>query len=298
MTEGVYDSRVMRTGTLPWPALALAIAPAVHARAAQAPVDLDAGLDTVELEAAWGPIASSTYHLREQHSAVAEAMDAGPRTPRARHSVDALRALLPPPDADVLWDLDPRCVTPFLSQLHPGVTPRLRHAHLPARLEEMLRDQGTLDEWTPKAIEGGRGTVLRATEKELAVLLRVHVEFELVPDEMFLLPAQFEGLLVWDRATDRPRSFHLALPSRDTNFDLNYRDSVDIGHLPLMQVATPGASAAGPEADAARRRLRESFYPSAKIRWRPLAEALARAKANGRRLHVMQLFGTLDDESC
>lgn len=276
------------------PALLLVLAPAVDAR----------GQDTVELEAAWGPIASSTYHFTERHPAVARAFGAGPTTPRAAHPLDALRALLPPADvlagtaADAVWVLDVDLVLPFLAQLHPGVTSRLRHAHPPGDLAEILRKQGDLAIWTPPAVEGGRASLLRATEDELAVLLRVHVEFELIPDQLFFLPAQFEGHLVWDRIDDRPRSFHLALPPRNTNFDINYEHTADIGYLPLMQVATAGAAPAGPEAEPARQRMRESFYPACRIQWRSLADAFARAKENGRRLHVMQLFGTFDDESC
>ena len=67
------------------------------------------------------------------------------------------------------------------------------------------------------AVEGGRGTLLSVTDEELEILVRVHVEFELIAGEMHLLPAQFEGRLQWDRGADRPSSFHLRLPPRDTN---------------------------------------------------------------------------------
>ena len=260
--------------------------------------------DQVELEVAWGPIASTTYRLPERFPVVRAIFEAGAAAPRASVPVESLRVLLP--EAGVLADADPGAmwtlgvdrVLPLLAKLHPGVTRRLRHAHAPPA--ETARRQGGDGPpgWSAPAVEGGRATLLRSSQEELAVLLRVHVEWELIPGELYFLPAQFEGLLVWDRRSDRPRSLHLALPSRDTNFDLNYADRVDIGHLPLMQVATAGAVPAGSEAEPARQRLRESFYPSARIRWRSLAEALARARENGRRLHVLQLFGTFDDESC
>jgi hypothetical protein len=233
------------------------------------------------MTAEWGPVQTSTYHLGALFPAVEEAMTAGPTAPEALHSWSSLETLLPigavgPED---VWELDPAKLTPFLAQLHPGVRTRLRHRN--------------------PAVEGGRATLLRATPEELEILLRVHVEFELLPDELHFLPAQFEGRLVWDCVNLRPKSFHLALPPRDTNYDLNYRNSIDIGYLPLMQVSSEGATrASGPEAEAARARLRASFYPSDRIEWHSLEEALARAKKSGRRLHVMQLFGTLDDESC
>ncbi len=275
--------------------LALALAPLVDARPAQ---------DTVALEAAWGPIVSSTYDLHQKPD-VARALGAGPATTRAEYPLEALRALLPPADvlaqddAEVVWELDVERVLPFLAQLHPGVTKRLRHAHVPEDLAEILREQGDDPAgWTPPAVEGGRATLLSKTEDELAVLLRVHVEFELIPERLYFLPAQFEGHLVWDRAADRARCFHLALPPRDTNYDINYVGAADIGYLPRMLVATKGAEPAGADAEPARQRMRESFYPALRIRWRSLAEAQARAEEDGRRLHVIQLFGTFDDESC
>ena len=250
---------------------------AVASPAVTGPQDAPA---TFELVAAWGPVESDTYRVAARHPAVARAMNAGPATPRATFDARMLRPFLPREDARVgaVWEVAVDDALPFLALLHPGVSKEMR--------------------FEGPAVEGGRATLLRQDAEELAVLVRVHVEFELIPRDLQFLPAQFEGHLVWDRAADRPRSFHLALPPRDTNFDINYKNDVDIGYLPLMQVATEGARPAGPEAEPARQRMRESFYPSSRIRWRSLEEALARARENGRRLHVMQLFGTLDDESC
>ena len=246
------------------------------------PLLLAAPGETVELHAAWGPVASSTYRLHHQFEEVSARLSAGPRTPVALHPSSALKALLPigataPTD---VWALDVDEVLPFLAQLDPGVTKELRH--------------------DGPAVEGGYATLLRATPEALEVLLRVHVEFELVEDELWLLPAQFEGHLVWDCVANAPRSFHLALPSRDTNYDLCYGRTIDIGHLPLMTVGTAGsARPTGAAADAARARLRAAFYPSDRIAWHAsLADAFAAAQESGKRLHVMQLFGTLDDESC
>ena len=259
---------------------------------------------SLECVAEWGPVASSVYPRVREAKAVAEQIDSGPRVPRRTHTFDSFRAFLPPPqDADEgpspnVWDVDVEDALVFLRQLHPGATARMRHAHIPDRLKDVLRDQGSdPNAWKPRSIEGGKATLIASTAEELSILIRVHMEFELVPDEMYLLPAQFEGTLVWDRANDRPKGFHLALPPRNTNYDL-IAGSVDIGYLPLMQVASAGAERSGPEADEARARLRAAFYPSDRIEWRTLEDALERANKNGRRLHVVQLFGTLDDESC
>lgn len=288
----------------------------------------------IECHAAWGPVKSSVYPLVRARDGVEEQIGSGPRTLTQSHPVTSFRALLPPaaspaptggeggsgvargkghggdhpvtdettdatPELERVWEIDVAHVLPFLKQLHPGATERMRFGRIPADLAKIMRDQGSDPaEWSPKSVEGGRATLISRTDAELAVLLRVHMEFELVPDEVFLMPSQFEGTLIWDRVAHKPKSFHLALPPRDTNYDLSAYHAIDIGYLPLMQVATDKAVRSGAEADAARERLRRSFYPSARIEWRSLEEGLARAKKSGRRLHVVQLFGTLDDESC
>jgi hypothetical protein len=48
----------------------------------------------------------------------------------------------------------------------------------------------------------------------------------------------------------------------------------------------------------ARQRLARMFYGFAAIQWTPFETALAKAKAEKKPLHVVVLFGTLDDESC
>lgn len=235
--------------------------------------------EPLELTAAWEPFTSSTYDFMNRHAEVREIMSAGPTTPVASYAPEAFLPLVPGRRKPVgtVWEIDVADVIPFLAQLHPGATPRLRHKG--------------------PAVEGGRAVLLSKSAEEFEILLRVHCEFELISGEMHLLPAQFEGHLVWDRLIGEPKSFHLALPPRDTNFDIYYKRSIDIGFIPRMELASTGAEPAGEHADAARAQFRESFY-GPQVRWRSLAEALARARISGKPLHVMQLFGTLDDESC
>jgi hypothetical protein len=77
----------------------------------------------------------------------------------------------------------------------------------------------------------------------------------------------------------------------------------DIVYVPRMRLR--GGSAPGKikweesiEEREARLRLAAKFYKFAAIQWTPFEEALARAKAEKKPLHVLVLFGTLDDESC
>ena len=58
----------------------------------------------------------------------------------------------------------------------------MRHAHPSERLEKILRAQGSDPAlWPPRSIEGGRATWIERTEDRFVLLVRVHVEFELVP---------------------------------------------------------------------------------------------------------------------
>ncbi len=256
---------------------------------------------TLETVAEWGPVHSSTYTIVARFEDAREAMESGPAVAKAKHAILKLRELLPPKGTAVgeVWNIDAAPVLPMLAQFHAGVTSRLRHANPPQSAIDKLGEEVARKRYMTPAVEGGRATLLSLDDDQFEVLLRVHVEFELIPKKMWLLPAQHEGVMIWDRKSNKPISLHLRLPPRDTNFDINHhKGGADIGYLPLMQVATAGAKPAGPKADAARQLLRESFYPASKIQWRTLADAFARAKDNGRMLHVMQLFGTLDDESC
>ena len=50
--------------------------------------------------------------------------------------------------------------------------------------------------------------------------------------------------------------------------------------------------------DEARKRVARGFYPFARIDWLTLEEGLAESRASDRPLHVILLFGSLEDESC
>ena len=49
---------------------------------------------------------------------------------------------------------------------------------------------------------------------------------------------------------------------------------------------------------AARNALELKFYRFAEIGWRPVTEAVELAKLNNRPIHVVLVWGALDDESC
>ena len=103
--------------------------------------------------------------------------------------------------------------------------------------------------------------------------------------------------------------FELALPDQSANVDINMAMpgglSADIGRIPRMELR--GATESAEEVVGfteqipiveARTRLRREFYPFARVEWLELGEALQAARAQEKPLHVIALFGSLDDESC
>lgn len=84
----------------------------------------------------------------------------------------------------------------------------------------------------------------------------------------------------------------------------------DIGFVPRLELVANGERLAADgelsreawttrlDAGRAERLLAERFYAFATIDWLPFDAAVREAAASGRPLHVVALFGTLDDESC
>ena len=162
----------------------------------------------------------------------------------------------------------------------------------------------------------GTYACLRALGPRLAeILIRAHAEFVL-EEGITYTPAQFEGRLVLDRVAGALRSFRLALPDRNPNVDVNVpvevsgaageppkrMISADIGWVPCMSLE--GGERSGGDwtssipDEEARKRLARRFYAFAAIEWRPFEEAVRRARERRRPLHVVAVFGALDDESC
>ena len=96
------------------------------------------------------------------------------------------------------------------------------------------------------------------------------------------------------------------MPDRDTNVDINVLKpgaefpEVDIGYVPRLGLWTEANPPARDELalEEARLRLRRAFYDFASIDWQPLEDLFWYAEHDGRPMHVIVLFGTLDDESC
>ena len=239
------------------------------------------------LRARWEPLAESKYGLYGSQE-LRDLLGAGPSEPERGHPRERFAALLPAEDVELgePFALEPEHFLVFLRQFHPGATPRPRYGQ-----------------------PGAFGCLIARDDESLELFYRVHAGFQLDAD-VFLTPAQFEGRLLWERAPGRPLAFSLALPARNTNVDINARIGdhgvADIGFVPVMELALEPAvdgdhARAGGERvelDVARARLRSAFYRFAAIGWLPLVEAHRRAQEQAKPLHVVILFGTLDDESC
>ena len=153
------------------------------------------------------------------------------------------------------WMAQKTAVLPFLRQIHAGAKTDLHVGCV-----------------------GGPGTfacLLARDASTIDVLFRSHAEFDLANGTTLPTPAQFEGRLQWSVTDRAPLAFRLAVPDRDTNYDLNapQGDSgtslADIGYRPTMELAS--ARAPDPidpaRLEDARGRLRKAFYPSARLEW-------------------------------
>jgi selenoprotein N len=267
--------------------------------AAPAHVDRDARptLDPgtlITLRAHWEPCRESKYGLFASNEVL--------RTPRPvdeerSYGAECFTAFLPKAAVQVgdAWTVDRAAVLPFLRQFHPGARAELHHGF--------------------GAYQGAHACLVAQNEQYFEILVRAHAEF-LLEAGITYTPAQFEGRLVGERQTGRLAAFQLALPDRNTNVDVNVPATItrspdgppiegvmaDIGWVPRMELAggrfPDAAWTQSMPIEEARRLLASRFYPFTRIGWRSFAEAVQRAHSLDRPLHVVVLFGTLDDESC
>ena len=280
---------------------ALLLVPAFQETAAVRPTLADDA--SIELHARWEPCKRSKYGLFAETEVLRAPKPAEER--RVVRSAE-LAPFLPQTPVAVgdTWAVPPEAVLPLLRQFHPGARAELHHGF--------------------GAAPGTFACLRAASNERLELLFRAHAEFELEGGVTYT-PAQFEGRLVLDRKSGAPLALRIALPDRDTNVDVNVpSDSddkwvdadgnevpmsmfADIGWVPVMELAGGTLGAAELDAHAyadalplvaARKLLARRFYPFERLDWLPFAEAVHAARELGKPLHVVVLFGTLDDESC
>jgi hypothetical protein len=266
----------------------IAPAPPDAPAAPEAP-DAPAALDVTNallMTAHWDPIADGTYDLHERFP---ERLRFQPAVPQREHDAAVLRRFLPPGPVQPgdVWPIPAAAYRPLLAQFDAGV--RTQASGFGMR-------------------DGGGFACLRALSPDLAeIVVRVHADFLLDGGQVVFAPAQFTGSLFVDRRDQRAVAFALALPPRNSNADLVVQTVsgglADIVFVPRMELTggtVPGGIRWPNEIplERAQAALARRFYAFAAIDWLPFDRAQDEARRRGRPLHLMVLFGSLDDESC
>ena len=265
---------------------------------------------SVTVQAHWDPIADATYNLhqptKEQFDRAKarcpELMDMGweqalelfnPKLayPLKNYSTTDFQVFLPSSTANVgdVWDIDLNEILRFLRQFHPGATTEITVS----------------SHRTPKS-DGAKACLQAISPNYAAIVLRIHAQFTLDTSSVRLLPSQFAGRLVLDRKEGAVVEFSLALPSRNSNVDVNAFRAADMAFIPRMELSTLSSGLSTHDItwetaiteEEACKKLATAFYKFAEIEWIPIEDAVELAKRTNRSIHALVLFGALDDESC
>ena len=249
------------------------------------------GTGALEVHAKWEGFADSVYGVYKRNPLL---QNLAPAAATASHPMMAFRPFLPKEPVGVgdTWRVRTKDVVPILGQFHEGAT---HHLH------------------SGQGIRGGWACLRAVGPTRAEIVFRLHADIQLTEgptafSSAWFTPAQFAGHLVIDRETRTVRSFHLYLPPRNSNVDVNVPHGIgfiaDIGYIPCMELR--GGTPAEPAENYtetitskdARGRLARRFYPCTEVGWTDAPTALTRAKQSGKPIHVVILFGSLDDESC
>ena len=252
----------------------------------------------LQVHAHWKPIADSTFRMHKMFPEHIELFNLSPIQPIKEYQTDAFNVFLPPSTVTVgdVWELDANSVVSFLRQFHPGATTNLGYG------------------------EEGAFACLRANSSNYAeIAFRIHAEFTLKSaayqewqeandereSEARFIPSQFSGKILINLKSGTVRAFSLALPSRNSNVDLNAYGGADMIFVPRMELLAVDETDQDDIAwdtaittEEAYRALELKFYKFAEIDWLPVDEAVAQAKATNRPIHSILVWGCLDDESC
>ena len=209
--------------------------------------------------------------------------------PEKQYPASVFQAFLPSESVAVgeCWKIQKEGARTLLKQLYPR--PKLK----------LLIDSGD---------SRGLWACLRAYNGELAeVAFRIHAEF--IMESSKFTPSQFTGHLVIDRIRERVVSFKMYVPNTTLNFDAGWTQEdggtfAEIGYCPQMELCTDTTPPHDTEFTAsitqaeAERVLSSRFYKFQHINWVSLEEALGRAPAQQKPIHVISIDGPLFDEAC
>ncbi len=265
---------------------------------------------SLQVQAHWEPIADATYNLHQptqeqfdklkarlpepvnmEWEQVLELFNPKPAHPLRNYSQTDFQVFLPPSTANVgdIWELDPKRILPFLCQFHPGATTEI-----------------TIFSRRTHRSDGAKACLRAISPNYAEIVFRIHAQFVLDTSGIRLLPSQFAGRLVLNRTEGVIVEFSLALPSRNSNVDINAFRAADVAFIPRMELSTLSSGLSTHEITwetaitekETRKKLATAFYKFAEIEWTPIEDTVKLAKETNRPIHALVLFGTLDDESC
>ncbi len=212
--------------------------------------------------------------------------------PEKQHHVSIFQAFLPdqPVSVGECWQIRESGVLALLKQLHTALN------------LNMDNDSGD---------SIGLWACLRAYNDQFAdIAFRVHAEFKL--EDGWLTPSQFAGNLVIDRLEGKIAFFEMSVPAGTVNLDIGWKEDkaasysiTDAGFCSQMQLRAGARdvtqniefSTSITEKEA-ERVLAERFYKSEQINWVSPYQAVERAAAEVKLIHVISIDGPLADESC
>ncbi len=261
----------------------------------------------LKLTAHWAPFTDSKYHFGTRWDTV---RNLKPAQKVKSYSKNELAVFMPSDKTKFgeIWKVEIEKIIPILKQFHSGATQRLHHG----------------------GPQGAYGAIVAENDTHRRIRIRAHAQFDLKDGKY--VPSQFAGDLVVNRSTGQIVALKLGVPPRRNNVDLNWETgktrvikgpdgkpvlgkdgkpltyrgfSADIGYCKKLEL-TGGdwklvdgmkwdRQLKSREVD---KNFQKKFYRFAQIDWLPWEEAVAKSKKTGKPLHVVALFGALDDESC
>lgn len=244
------------------------------------------GSTSIELNAFWEPLTDAVYQF-DQKPLIRDLVVAEKQKSWRSSDFQVFMPKQPVAIGDS-WTVDPNLVLPFLKQFHPGANADLHHGAVSA--------------------PGGWACLSALDNRFAEIRFRVHAEFVLdgdgsFPNSSWYTPAQFQGKITVDCNSNSVVGFQMGVPDQSANVDLNLPTGADIGRVPRMELI----GGTFPEFDGKNRGitddevcslLAKKFYQFAEVNWLSLPEARRQSLQTGKPLHVIALFGSLDDESC
>jgi hypothetical protein len=285
-------------------ALAFAVSPGCSDSAPAGKVALRAA-DSARLSvtARWEPIREFTARANENHPR--QVFEYSVETPVREYSGADFAAFLPdrPVALGEIYPLDNERVMTFWRQFDSSATPKLHH--------------GRTGE--------GAFAALRAYDADSAeVVFRTHGEYGLANGRLLYVPSMLSGRLILERKSGDVSFFHMSLPTHrspnvvtDIGFETEVeKDGVrkkvlaydaDIVFVPRMELEGGKTDRAPDDRDSwdesldeamLRTAIKARYYVSDEIEWLSADDAARRSRETGKPIHLIAMFGALDDESC